>query len=43
MNSTNSELAATGVRITSFGLDQKDELYFCASDGYIYSLQRSTT
>jgi glucose/arabinose dehydrogenase len=43
MNSTNSELAATGVHITSFGLDQKDELYFCASDGNIYRLQRSTT
>ncbi|MGZ5521064.1 MAG: PQQ-dependent sugar dehydrogenase [Halobacteriota archaeon] len=43
MNSTNSELAATGVHITSFGLDQKDELYFCASDGNVYRLQRSTT
>jgi len=43
MNSTNSELAATGVHITSFGFDQKDELYFCASDGNIYRLQRSTT
>jgi glucose/arabinose dehydrogenase len=43
MNRTNSELAATGVRITSFGLDQKGELYICASDGYVYRLQRSTT
>ena len=42
-NSTNSELAATGVHITSFGLDQKGELYICASDGYVYRLQRSTT
>jgi glucose/arabinose dehydrogenase len=42
MNSTNSEFAATGVHITSFGLDQKDELYFCASDGNVYRLQRST-
>ena len=43
MNSTNSELAATGVHITSFGLDQKDELYFCSSDGNVYRLLRSTT
>jgi len=43
MNSTNSELAATGVHITSFGLDQKGELYLCASDGNVYKLQRSTT
>jgi len=42
MNSTNSELAATGVHITSFGLDQKDELYFCAYEGNVYRLQRST-
>jgi glucose/arabinose dehydrogenase len=42
MNSTNSELAATGVHITSFGLDHKGELYLCASDGNVYSLQRST-
>jgi glucose/arabinose dehydrogenase len=42
MNTTNSELAATGVHITSFGLDQKGELYICAYDGYIYRLQHST-
>jgi len=42
MNSTNSELAATGVHITSFGLDHKGELYLCASDGNVYNLQRST-
>ena len=30
VNRTNSELAATGVHITSFGLDQKSELYICA-------------
>jgi glucose/arabinose dehydrogenase len=43
INSTNNELTATGVHITSFGLDQKGELYICASDGNVYRLQRSTT
>jgi glucose/arabinose dehydrogenase len=42
INSTNSELTATGVHITSFGLDQKGELHICASDGNVYRLQRST-
>jgi glucose/arabinose dehydrogenase len=42
INSTNSELTATGVHIISFGLDQKGEIYICASDGYVYRLQRST-
>ncbi|MGZ4910339.1 MAG: PQQ-dependent sugar dehydrogenase [Halobacteriota archaeon] len=42
VNRTNSELAATGVHITSFGLNQKGELYICVYDGYIYRLQRST-
>jgi glucose/arabinose dehydrogenase len=42
VNRTNSELAATGLHITSFGLDQKGELYICGYDGYIYRLQRST-
>jgi glucose/arabinose dehydrogenase len=40
-NSTSSELAATGVHITSFGLDQKSELYICASDGYVYRFQHT--
>ena len=43
INSTNSELTATGVHIISFGLDQKGEIYICASDGNVYRLQRSTT
>ena len=37
----NSELANTGLHITSFGLDQKNELYMCAFDGNIYRLERS--
>jgi glucose/arabinose dehydrogenase len=37
----NRELANTGLHITSFGPDQTQELYFCASDGNIYRLQRS--
>jgi glucose/arabinose dehydrogenase len=37
----NRELANTGLHITSFGLDQAHELYFCASDSNIYKLQRS--
>jgi glucose/arabinose dehydrogenase len=41
VNSTNRELAATGVHITSFGLDQTSELYFCASDGNVYIMQRT--
>ena len=39
----NSELADTGLHITSFGLDQKGELYICTSEGNIYRLQRGTT
>ncbi len=42
IHSTTSELTATGVHITSFGLDQKGELHICASDGNVYRLQRST-
>ncbi|MGA7075994.1 MAG: PQQ-dependent sugar dehydrogenase [Halobacteriota archaeon] len=41
-NGTNSELAGTGLHITSFGVDQKGELYICASDGNIYRLQHET-
>ncbi len=38
----NRDLADTGLHITSFGLDQTNELYICTADGNIYSLQRST-
>ena len=34
----NTLLADTGLNISSFGLDQRNELYFCALDGNIYIL-----
>ena len=37
----NKELASTGLLITSFGVDDKNELYFCAQDGKVYSLFHS--
>jgi len=40
---TNVELANTGLHISSFGLDQKNELYICALDGSIYKLQAVNT
>jgi hypothetical protein len=39
--SINRELANTGSHITSFGLDQTQELYLFASDGTTYRRQRS--
>ncbi len=35
----NAELAHTSLNIPSFGLDQENELYICAFDGYIYKLR----
>jgi glucose/arabinose dehydrogenase len=34
----NVELAHTSLNIPSFGIDQQNELYICAFDGYIYKL-----
>jgi glucose/arabinose dehydrogenase len=34
----NSELLNTGLHISSFGLDDENELYFCAFDGKIYKI-----
>jgi len=35
----NKELLKTGLRITSFGIDEQNELYFCADDGRIYRIK----
>lgn len=35
---TNTELINTGLNITSFGIDQNNNLYFCALNGKIYEL-----
>jgi len=35
----NTELVDTSLNISSFGIDQKNELYICAFDGKIYKLQ----
>jgi len=35
---SNSELIDTGLNIASFGIDNSDNLYFCAFDGKIYRL-----
>ncbi len=35
---TNTELINTGLNISSFGIDQNNNLYFCAFDGKIYKL-----
>ncbi len=37
-NPTNTELAETDLNITSFGLDEENELYICAQDGKIYQI-----
>jgi hypothetical protein len=39
--SVNSLLADTNLNISSFGLDEKNELYFCALNGKIYLLKQS--
>ncbi len=36
---TNKQLSDTNLSITSFGLDEENELYFCAFDGKIYVLR----
>ena len=38
----NKELLKTNLHITSFGLDEENELYFCADDGRIYELVKSS-
>jgi glucose/arabinose dehydrogenase len=35
-NIVNNELFKTNLRITSFGLDEKNDFYICADDGLIY-------
>jgi hypothetical protein len=37
-NPVNKELLKTNLHITSFGLDEKNELYICADDGKIYEI-----
>jgi glucose/arabinose dehydrogenase len=37
-NPTNKELLKTNLNITSFGIDEKNELYICAQDGKIYEI-----
>jgi hypothetical protein len=37
-NTVNRELLKTNLHITSFGLDEKNELYICADDGKIYEI-----
>ncbi len=37
----NRELLKTSLHITSFGLDEKKELFICADDGKIYKIARS--
>jgi glucose/arabinose dehydrogenase len=37
-NPVNKELLKTDLEITSFGIDEKNELYICAEDGKIYGL-----
>jgi hypothetical protein len=37
-NLVNKELVDTGLRITSFSLDEENELYLCADDGRIYRM-----
>jgi len=34
----NRELLKTNLKITSFGIDEKNELYFCADNGKIYEI-----
>jgi glucose/arabinose dehydrogenase len=40
-NLVNKELLDTGLRITSFGLDEKNELYLCADDGRVCGMTES--
>ena len=40
-NPFNKELLKTDLNITSFGIDEKNELYICADDGRIYELLSS--
>ena len=40
-NPINKELVKTNLNITSFGTDQKKELYICAQDGKIYEIVKS--
>ena len=37
-NPVNKELLKTNLNITSFGIDEKNELYICAEDGRIYEI-----
>ena len=39
----NTLLADTDLNISSFGIDERNELYFCASDGKIYSLSSNAS
>jgi glucose/arabinose dehydrogenase len=39
-NPTNQELLETNLHITSFGVDEKNELYFCADNGRIYTISK---
>jgi len=38
-NPVNIELLKTDLKITSFGIDEKNELYICAEDGKIYVIE----
>lgn len=40
-NLVNNELVKTSLNITSFGTDQKKELFICAQDGKIYEIVKS--
>ena len=40
-NLVNKELLKTNLKITSFGIDEKNELYICAQDGRIYIIMKS--
>jgi hypothetical protein len=40
-NPVNKELLKTGLNITSFGIDEKNELYICSHDGRIYGIIKS--
>ena len=40
-NPVNKELLKTNLNITSFGIDEKNELYICADDGRIYGIIKS--
>ena len=39
-NPVNKELLKTNLYITSFGIDQKNELYICAQNGKIYEITK---